>query len=262
MNYSREEIAMPEPNEKTRKFWVLALASIGSCMVALDALVVTTALSSIRVGLGASLESLEWTVNAYNLSFAVLLLTGTALGDRFGRRRMFCYGIGLFAGASAACGLATGVGWLIAARALQGAGAALVVPLAMALLGAAFPREERGRALGIFSGVTGLALIAGPVVGGAIAQGLAWQWIFWINLPIAAIVIPLAARRIDESFGPSSALDIPGIALVTGAALGLAWGPMRGTVWAGAASKLSQRLEQASYWPPRSSVGSCARVSR
>ena len=219
---------MPRMNEKTRKFWVLALASIGSCMIALDALVVTTALSSIRVGLGASLESLEWTVNAYNLSFAVLLLTGTALGDRFGRRRMFCYGIGLFAAASAACGLATGVGWLIAARALQGAGAALVVPLAMALLGAAFPRKERGRALGIFSSVTGLALIAGPVVGGAIAQGLAWQWIFWINLPIAAIVIPLAARRIDESFGPSATLDIPGIALVAGSALGLAWGLMRG----------------------------------
>jgi EmrB/QacA subfamily drug resistance transporter len=153
---------------------------------------------------------------------------GTALGDRFGRRRMFCYGIGLFAGASAACGLATSISWLIAARALQGAGAALVVPLAMALLGAAFSREERGRALGIFSGVTGLALIAGPVVGGAIAQGLAWQWIFWINLPIAVIVIPLAARQIDESFGPSSTLDIPGMALVTASALGLAWGLMRG----------------------------------
>lgn len=123
--------------------------------------------------------------------------------------------------------LATSVGWLIAARALQGAGAALVVPLAMALLGAAFPREERGRALGIFSGGTGLALIAGPVVGGAIAQGLPWQWIFWINLPIAVIVIPLAARRIDESFGPSVTLDIPGIALVTGSALGLAGGLMR-----------------------------------
>lgn len=219
---------MPQMKEKTRKFWVLALASIGSCMVALDALVVTTALSSIRVGLGASLESLEWTVNAYNLSFAVLLFTGTALGDRFGRRRIFCYGIGLFAGASAACGLATSVGWLIAARALQGAGAALVMPLAMALLGATFPREERGRALGIFSSVTGLALIAGPVVGGAIAQGLAWQWIFWINLPIAVVVIPLAAHRIDESFGPNATLDIPGIALVTGCAIGLAWGLMRG----------------------------------
>jgi EmrB/QacA subfamily drug resistance transporter len=218
----------PELTEKRRKSWVLALASIASCMVALDALVVTTALSAIRVDLAASLESLEWTVNAYNLSFAVLLLAGTGLGDRFGRRRMFCYGIGLFAGASAACALAPSVGWLIAARALQGAGAALVVPLAMALLAAAFPPEERGRALGLFSGVTGVALIVGPVVGGAIAQGLAWQWIFWINLPIAVIVIPLAARRIDESFGPSAALDIPGIALVTGSALGLAWGLMRG----------------------------------
>jgi MFS family permease len=163
---------MTKLNEKATKSWVLALASIASCMVALDAMVVTTALSAIQVGLGASLESLEWTVNAYNLSFAVLLLTGTALGDRFGRRRMFCYGIGLFAGGSVACGLATSVGLLIAARALQGAGAALVVPLAMALLAAAFPREERGRALGLFSGVTGVALIAGPVVGGAIAQGL------------------------------------------------------------------------------------------
>jgi EmrB/QacA subfamily drug resistance transporter len=225
---SREEIAVIEQNEKAKKFWVLALASIASCMVALDALVVTTALSAIRLDLGASLESLEWTVNAYNLSFAVLLLTGTALGDRFGRRRVFCYGIGLFVGGSVACGLATSVGWLIGARALQGAGAALVVPLAMALLGATFAREERGRALGIFSAITGVALIAGPVVGGAIAQGLAWQWIFWINLPIAGIVIPLSARRIDESFGPSTALDIPGIALVTGTALGLAWGLMRG----------------------------------
>ena len=152
---------MTKLNEKATKSWVLVLASIASCMVALDAMVVTTALSAIQVGLGASLESLEWTVNAYNLSFAVLLLTATALGDRFGRRRMFCYGIGLFAGGSVACGLATSVGWLIAARALQGAGAALVVPLAMALLAAAFPREERGRALGLFSGVTGVALIAG-----------------------------------------------------------------------------------------------------
>jgi EmrB/QacA subfamily drug resistance transporter len=219
---------MTELSQKSKKTWVLVLASVASCMVALDALVVTTALSAIRVDLGASLEALEWTVNAYNLSFAVLLLTGTALGDRFGRRRMFAYGIGLFAGASAACALAGSVGWLIVARAVQGAGAALVVPLAMALLSAAFPREERGRALGIFSGVTGVALIAGPVVGGAIAQGLAWQWIFWINLPIAVIVVPLVSRRIDESFGPSTALDIPGLALMTGSALGLVWALMRG----------------------------------
>jgi EmrB/QacA subfamily drug resistance transporter len=217
---------MTDLSEKATKAWVLALASVASCMVALDALVVTTALSAIRLDLGASIEALEWTVNAFNLSFAVLLLTGTALGDRFGRRRMFAYG--LFAGASVACALASSAGWLIAARAVQGAGAALVVPLAMALLSAAFPREERGRALGIFSGVTGVSLIAGPVVGGAIAQGVAWQWIFWINLPIAVIVIPLVTRRIQESFGPTTALDIPGLALVTGSALGLVWGLMRG----------------------------------
>jgi EmrB/QacA subfamily drug resistance transporter len=197
-------------------------------MVALDALVVTTALNTIRRDLGASIETLEWTVNAYNLTFAVLLLTGTAIGDRFGRRRMFVGGLALFAGASAACALAQSAGWLIAARAVQGAGAALVVPLAMALLSAAFPPEQRGRALGVFSGITGAALIAGPLAGGAIAQGIAWQWIFWINLPIAAIVIPLVIRRVEESFGPSTALDFPGIVLVTGAALALVWGLMRG----------------------------------
>jgi MFS family permease len=219
---------MSESSEKAGKAWVLALASVASCMVALDALVVTTALSTIRRDLDTSIETLEWTVNAYNLTFAVLLLTGTAIGDRFGRRRMFVCGLGLFTGASAACALATSAGWLIAGRAVQGAGAALVVPLAMALLSAAFPRQQRGRALGIFSGVTGMALIAGPIAGGAIAQGIAWQWIFWINLPIAAIVMPLAVRRVDESFGPNIALDFAGLALVTFSALGLVWGLMRG----------------------------------
>ncbi|MGZ3352081.1 MAG: MFS transporter, partial [Xanthobacteraceae bacterium] len=151
---------MKEPTEKAKRAWVLALTSVASFMVALDALVVTTALNTMRADLGASIEGLEWTVNAYNLSFAVLLLTGAALGDRWGRRRMFAVGLGLFVVASAACALAGSVGWLIAARAVQGAGGALVMPLAMALLGAAFPRETRGKALGLFSGVTGLALIA------------------------------------------------------------------------------------------------------
>jgi len=219
---------MDEPSEKANRVWVLALASVASFMVALDALVVTTALSTMRTDLGASIEVLEWTVNAYNLSLAVLLLTAAALGDRFGRRRMFAAGLGLFVVASAACALAGSAGWLIAARAAQGAGAALVMPLAMALLSAAFPREARGKALGIFSGVIGLALIAGPVVGGAIAQGIAWQWIFWINIPIGLIVIPLVPGRIRESFGPGTALDIPGLVLVTGAALGVVWGLMRG----------------------------------
>jgi EmrB/QacA subfamily drug resistance transporter len=196
-------------------------------MVALDALAVTTALSTMRTDLGASIEALEWTVNAYNLGFAVLLLTGAALGDRLGRRRMFAAGLGLFVAASAACALAGSVAWLIAGRAVQGAGGALVMPLAMALLSAAFPRETRGKALGIFSGVTGLALIAGPLVGGAIAEGLAWQWIFWINIPVGLIVIPLVLGRMRESLGTSAALDIPGLVLVTGAALGVVWGLMR-----------------------------------
>ena len=219
---------MNQPSDRATGTWVLALASIGSLMAALDAMVVATALSAIRADLDASIEALEWTVNAYNLSFAVLLLTGAALGDRFGRRRMFVAGLALFVAASVACALSGSAAWLIAARAVQGAGAALVMPLAMALLSAAFPPEERGKALGIFSGVTGLALIIGPVLGGAIAEGVSWQWIFWLNVPIGCLVIPLARRRIAESFGPGTAIDVPGVVLVTGAALGLVWGLMRG----------------------------------
>lgn len=219
---------MTQPNEYVTKNWVLALASAASFMAALDALVVTTALGAIRADLGASIEMLQWTVNAYNLSFAVLLLTGAALGDRFGRRRMFGMGIGLFVVASAMCGLAASPAWLIAGRALQGAGAALVMPLAMALLGASFPREQRAKALGIFGGVTGLALIAGPVVGGAIAEGFAWQWIFWINVPIGLVMLPLVRLRIPEGYGPKAALDVIGLLLVSGAAFGVVWGLMRG----------------------------------
>jgi len=218
---------MQETSETANKGWVLALTSVASFMVALDALVVTTALSTIRIDLRASIEALEWTVNAYNLSFAVLLLTGAALGDRFGRRRMFAAGLTLFVVASAACALASNIGALIAARAVQGAGAALVMPLAMALLSASFPREERARALGIFSAVTGLATIAGPVAGGAIAGGFAWQWIFWINLPVGVIVIPLIRHHLRESTGSGSSLDITGLVLVTAAAMGVVWGLMR-----------------------------------
>ncbi|MFF1655079.1 DHA2 family efflux MFS transporter permease subunit [Streptomyces sp. NPDC058255] len=207
--------------------WVLGLASAASVMVALDATVVTTALSRIRLDLGTSIEELEWTVNAYSLSFAVLLMTGAVLGDRFGRRLVFTTGLTLFTAASAACALAPGVGWLIAARAVQGAGAALVMPLAMALLSAVYPPPERPRALGLFSGLTGLAVVAGPVVGGAVTQGLAWQWIFWLNLPIGLAVIPLVLRRVPESRGGSGSVDAGGLVLVTGAALGLVWGLVR-----------------------------------
>src|ERR671919_2096852 len=170
---------------KTATRWVVALTGIGSLMAALDTLVVSTALSTIRVDLHATVEQLEWTVNAYNLSFAVLLITAAALGDRFGRRKLYATGLGLFAAASAASALAPDVGYLIAARAAQGAGSALIMPLGLALLSAAFPPEKRGAAIGIFSAVTGVAVASGPFVGGAIIDGLAWQWIFWINVPIA-----------------------------------------------------------------------------
>ena len=214
-------------SDTRKRGWVVALAGIGSMMVALDTVGVSSALSTIRVHLHASVGELEWTVNAYNLSFAVLLMTGAALGDRFGRRRMFSAGIALFSAASAACALSPSVGSLIAARAVQGAGAAMVLPLGLALLTAAFPPEKRGTAVGLFSAVTGIAVASGPLVGGAIVQGIDWQWIFWLNVPIGALVLPLIARRIDESYGRRVRLDVPGVALITAAAFGLVWGLVR-----------------------------------
>jgi EmrB/QacA subfamily drug resistance transporter len=206
---------------------VLILASVASLMVALDVLVVATALGAIRRHFGASLDELEWTVNAYGLSFAVLLIPAAALGDRLGRRRLFAAGLGLFVAASAACAIAPDAGLLIAARAVQGSAAALVAPLSLSLLSAAFPPERRAWALGIYSGITGLAVLSGPVIGGAVTQGLAWQWVFWINVPIGLAAIPLVLTRIRESYGPRARLDGPGLALVTGAALGIVWGLMR-----------------------------------
>jgi EmrB/QacA subfamily drug resistance transporter len=208
--------------------WVVVLTAIGSLMAALDTLVVASALSKIREDLGASIEQLEWTVNAYNLSFAVLLITGVALGDRFGRRRLYAAGLALFAGASAVSALAPDVGWLIAARAVQGAGSALIMPLGLALLSAAFPPEKRGAAIGIFSAITGLAVASGPLVGGAVVEGIDWQWIFWLNVPIGLLSIPLVLTKMKESYGPDTGLDLRGLALVTSGALGVVWGLMRG----------------------------------
>ena len=209
--------------------WALALASVASFMVVLDLLVVPTALSTIRRDLGASIGQLEWTVNAYTLAFAVLLMTAAAVGDRFGRRRVFAIGLGVFAAGSAACALAPGAGALIAARTVQGIGAAMVMPLALALLNAAVAPQRRGWAMGIFGSVTALAVVVGPVLGGAITQGIAWPWIFWLNVPIGLVTIPLVLRRLEESYGPRAALDLPGVALGTGAALGLVWGLVRGS---------------------------------
>jgi EmrB/QacA subfamily drug resistance transporter len=208
--------------------WVLILTGIGSLMAALDTLVVSTALSRIRLDLDATVEQLEWTVNSYNLSFAVLLITAAALGDRFGRRRMFAAGLGLFSAASAVSALAPDVGWLIGARAVQGAGAALIMPLALALLTAAFPPEKRGAAIGAFSAITGLAVASGPLVGGAVVEGIDWQWIFWVNVPIGLAAIPLVLTKMREGYGPDTGLDLRGLGLITAGVLSIVWGLMRG----------------------------------
>jgi EmrB/QacA subfamily drug resistance transporter len=207
---------------------VLALAAAGSFMAVLDAMVVTTALETLRHDLAASVTALEWTVNAYSLSFAALLMTGAALGDRFGRRRMYVAGLLLFALSSAACALATDTAWLIAGRAVQGVGAALVMPIAMAMLGAAFPPAQRPRALGLFSGLTGLAVLSGPVMGGAIVRGLAWQWIFWINLPVALVVAWLVRAKVPEAKATAAPLDIAGVVLMTISLVPLVWGLVHG----------------------------------
>lgn len=207
--------------------WVLALSCVASFMVVLDMLVVATALSSIQADLHASLADLEWTVNAYTLSFAVLLMTSASLGDRYGRRRLFAAGLAVFSLASAACALSPTIGVLVAARTVQGVGAAVIVPLAVGLLGSAFPPERRGWALGLYGSITGIAAILGPIVGGALTQSLAWQWIFWLNLPIGLLAIPLVLTRLHEDYGRSAALDLPGLTLFTLAAVGLDWGLVR-----------------------------------
>jgi EmrB/QacA subfamily drug resistance transporter len=207
--------------------WTLAIVSIALFMVTLDNLVVTNALVSIREDLGASLEDLEWTVNAYTLSYAVFLLTAAAVGDRFGRRLVFAVGIGLFTFSSAAAAVAPSTDALIAARAFQGLGAAVITPLSLTLLSDAFAAEKRGLALGIWSGVSGLGVALGPVVGGAVVEGFSWQWIFWLNVPIGLMLVPTALRILRESRGASASLDLPGVALASGGLLGVVFGIVR-----------------------------------
>ena len=212
----------------TRTAWTFAITSLALFMVALDNLVVTTALPVIRADLGATLSELEWMVNAYTLTFAVLLLTGAALGDRFGRRRMFIVGLVLFTAGSAAAALAPSSDMLIIARAIQGVGGAFVTPLSLTILSGAVPPERRAVALGAWGGIAGLAIAIGPLVGGAIAEGVSWQWIFWVNVPIGIVAIILAWFRLEESYGPDSALDLRGLGLVSVSLLALVWGVIHG----------------------------------
>jgi EmrB/QacA subfamily drug resistance transporter len=211
----------------TYQGWVLGLTATASLMVMLDVMVVVTALHTIRVQLQASIDQLEWTISAYTLSFAVFLMTAAALGNRFGWRRLFVAGLAVFTGASAACALAPDMSWLIAARTVQGAGSAMIMPHALALLTAAFPPERRARALGLFSSVAGLATLAGPFVGGAVVQNLTWHWIFWLNVPIGFALIVLVLWRIDAARPIGGSLDFGGLLLAMGASLGLVWGLVR-----------------------------------
>jgi EmrB/QacA subfamily drug resistance transporter len=197
-------------------------------MVTLDNLVVTTALPVIRHDLHSGLSGLEWTVNAYTLTFAVLLLTGAALGDRFGRRLVFSIGLGIFTLASAAAALAPSIGALDAARAVQGVGGAIVMPLTLTILSSAVRPERRGLALGAWGGISGLAVAIGPLVGGAVVSGISWHWIFWLNVPIGIVLAPLALMRLDETHGPATKLDLPGLGLASAGLFGIVWGLVRG----------------------------------
>ncbi len=212
---------------RSRTIWTFVVTSVALFMAQLDNLVVTTALPVIRTDLHASLGQLEWTVNAYTLTFAVLLLTGAALGERFGRRRMLVIGLVVFTAGSAAAALAPSAGALVAFRAVQGAGAAVVTPLTLTLLSAAVPVERRGMALGIWGAVAGLAIATGPVVGGAVVQGWSWQTIFWLNVPLGLALIPIARLRVVESRGPAMRLDLPGVGLASAGLFGVVLGLVR-----------------------------------
>lgn len=213
---------------KSSAIWTLVITGLALFMTSLDNLVVGVALPSIQAEFGGTIESLEWTVNAYTLSFAVLLITGAALGDRFGRRRMFAVGVTVFTLASAAAALAPNLDALVAARAVQGAGAAMVTPLTLTLVSGAFPPEKRGAALGIWGGISGLGVALGPLFGGAVVEGISWNWIFWLNVPVGIALVPLALRKLPESTGPDKALDLRGLALIGAGLFGITFGIIRG----------------------------------
>jgi EmrB/QacA subfamily drug resistance transporter len=207
--------------------WALALTCIASFMVTLDSLVVVTALPAIRQTLNVSLELLQWTINAYTLAFAAGIITASVLGDRLGRRRVFAAGLLLFAAASAACAAATSGELLIIARTVQGLAAALVAPLSLTILAAAFPAERRGAITGIWGGVAGLAVASGPLVGGVLTQSLGWHAVFWLNVPVGLTAAALSMLRLPESYGPRSRIDLPAVGLVSGGAVGIVLGLVR-----------------------------------
>jgi EmrB/QacA subfamily drug resistance transporter len=216
-----------DPNTRRRLGWVLALTSTAYFMVALDATVVSTALPRMQADLHVGLTSLQWTLNSYGIAFAAGIITAAALGDRYGRRRIFIIGLALFTVASAACALAPSASALIAARTAQGLGGAIVLPLSLTILTTAFPAERRGTIVGVYGGLAGLAVAAGPLVGGAVTQGINWHWIFWLNVPIGIAAVVLSQRLLPESRGARERLDLVGVGLVTGGVVAIVWALVR-----------------------------------
>jgi len=219
----------PETTQASRPRlgWVLGLTSTAFFMVVLDSVVVITALPRMQRDLHAGLASLQWTLTAYNIAFAAGIITAAAAGDRFGRRRVFNIGLALFTVASAACALAPNAPELIAARIVQGLGAAIILPLSLTILTTAFPVERRGMIVGIYGGLAGLAVALGPIIGGAVIQGIDWHWIFWINVPIGAAALLLAMRLLPDSYGAQERLDPLGVTLVTGGIVAIVWALVR-----------------------------------
>ena len=212
------------------------LTSVAYFMITLDALVVVTALPSIHRELGGGVATLQWTVSAYATAFGAGIITAAALGDRFGRRRVYVLGLVLFTAASAACALAPSAGVLVACRAVQGVGASCIMPLGLTILTSAFPAAKRGAVVGIWGGIAGLAVACGPLIGGAVTQGLNWHWIFWVNVPIGIVAAVASWLRLADSRGPRAALDLPALVLVSAGVGLLTWGVVAGgqSGWGGA----------------------------
>ncbi len=212
----------------SRQTLTVLLTCVANFMVTLDALVVVTALPSIHRSLGGGITTLQWTLTAYTMAFGAGIVTAAELGDRFGRRRVYVFGLIAFTVASAMCALAPNAGLLIAFRALQGLGAACVMPLGMTLLTSAFPPERRGVVVGLWQGIAGLAVASGPLVGGALTQGASWHWIFWVNVPVGVLAAIGARLHLKESYGPRNPLDLPALVLVTAGVGLLIWGVVSG----------------------------------
>ena len=206
---------------------MLGLTSTAYFMVVLDSLVVITALPQMQRDLHADLAALQWTVNSYGIAFAAGIITAAALGDRFGGGGVFNLGLALFTLSSAACALAPNAGDLIVARTVQGLGAAVVLPLSLTILTTAFPPRRRGLIVGVYGGLAGLAVAAGPIVGGVVAERLDWHWIFWLNVPIGLVALALATVLLPESYGARERLDLVGVTLVSGGVVAMVWALVR-----------------------------------